>query len=617
LKRLVLLLVALLAVSTPAHASAGHGFGVGRLTGVNDALGTWSPSYDERGNLLTESRVMGGVTLNTAYSYDAASRISGITYPSGWIAKYARNAQGEVTGVTAQANATATPASIVGNIAYLGLGEADTGLTFGNGVAEARGYDLDLRPTTLTDTGTAGALVQSLTYGYDYADNVKAVTDMVNGANTQAMTYDTLNRIKTASGGYGAYAWTYDNVGNRLTEQLGSNPASQYTYTPGTSQFATYAAGGVTQTYSYTKSGNIAGSTSSPAGTPTGFTYNQADRLATASIPNAVGETLAYDWRGQMLTRTLAGDPPTVEQFQYGPANHLLEEDTGGVAQADYVYLGDRPVAAIAPASGTISYLHDDRLDTPQKATASNQTVAWAAVLNPFGVGAASGSIQQDLRMTGMFADANTGILHNGFRDLVPGFGRYLETDPIGLSGGMNTYGYVGQNPLGYVDPWGTTPWGKKWGGYIGGALGSGAGAIAGTPEAPIVGTAVGAGVGYIEGTHAGSVLGDDITNGLQVAGIWLSQIEAAGLIDLQSQYSQAAAQYPKKACMPDENHHIVPKYLGGTNNGPTVTIPAPYHQLITNAFRNEWAYGQMPPNPGRLGLIINKVYDIYPLPIE
>ncbi len=439
--------------ATLAWDQAGHGFGVGRLTGVNDALGTWSPSYDERGNLLTESRVMGGVTLNTAYSYDAASRISGITYPSGWIAKYARNAQGEVTGVTAAPNSTATPSSIVGSVAYLGLGEADTGLTFGNGVTEARGYDLDLRPTTLVDTGNAGALVQSLTYGYDYADNVKAVTDMVNGANTQAMNYDQLNRIKTASGGYGAYAWTYDNVGNRLTEQLGSNPASQYTYTPGTNRLATYLSGGVTQTYTYTQGGNIAGSTSKPKATPTAFTYNQAGRLATTSIPNAVGETLAYDWRGQMLTRTLAGDPPTVEQFQYGPANHLLEEDTGGVAEADYVYLGDRPVAAIAPASGTISYLHDDRLDTPQKATASSQAVAWAAVLNPFGVGTASGSIQQDLRMTGMFADANTALLHNGYRDLVPGFGRYLETDPIGLSGGMNTYGYVGQNPLSYVDP--------------------------------------------------------------------------------------------------------------------------------------------------------------------
>ena len=50
---------------------------------------------------------------------------------------------------------------------------------------------------------------------------------------------------------------------------------------------------------------------------------------------------------------------------------------------------------------------------------------------------------------------ASGGFLYNYFRDYNPKTGRYIESDPIGLLGGINTYSYTLNNPLSYIDPLG------------------------------------------------------------------------------------------------------------------------------------------------------------------
>ncbi|WP_165419248.1 RHS repeat-associated core domain-containing protein [Corallincola spongiicola] len=101
-------------------------------------------------------------------------------------------------------------------------------------------------------------------------------------------------------------------------------------------------------------------------------------------------------------------------------------------------------------------YFANDHLGTPQRLTDSDANLVWDAVYTPFGLADVKlETVTNNLRFPGQYYDGESGLHYNYFRDYDPNTGRYIQSDPIGLNGGLNTYGYVGGNPLRFVDPTG------------------------------------------------------------------------------------------------------------------------------------------------------------------
>ena len=109
---------------------------------------------------------------------------------------------------------------------------------------------------------------------------------------------------------------------------------------------------------------------------------------------------------------------------------------------------------------GSLLSDHTDHLDTPRLVADDTQKTVWRwEQQEPFGVNAANEDPDSDtvafefnLRFPGQYFDKETNAHYNYFRDYDPAIGRYVQSDPIGLRGGINPYSYANGDSLFFID---------------------------------------------------------------------------------------------------------------------------------------------------------------------
>jgi RHS repeat-associated protein len=137
--------------------------------------------------------------------------------------------------------------------------------------------------------------------------------------------------------------------------------------------------------------------------------------------------------------------------------------------------------------------------------------LVWRGVVDGYDIAVEVESTPLKMRFPGQYAILGNGLYYNYHRDYDPSIGRYIQSDPIGLAGGMNTYAYVGGNPVMYVDPTGEFGlFGAAVGSVIGGvsaftgAIATGA-SVSDAAIAGGIGALVGAGTGFFGGVGVGA----------------------------------------------------------------------------------------------------------------
>jgi len=424
---------------------------IGNLTRITDESGYTTFTHDMKGRVLAKTQVVtaGGTTaqFTVQYTYGTSgtstSKLETMTYPTGSRVTYRYDENGRVNTITLLQGAGTSEVPLLTNITYTPSGDIQSWQWGSSGSPTyKRTYDLDGRLTSYPVdllgtvrmmTYNAGSLVTA--YKHSGGPNPSQYDETFN--------YDAADRLSSFTLGGVATTYSYDANGNR-TQQ--TSPNVTYNYTPSSNRLSS-ASFSIPRSYTYDAAGNRTGDGL--------YTYTYSDRGRLAQVGSSTQLNIYYNALGQ---RVLKLGTTGATGYVYDEDGHTIGEYAQStLVGTETVYLGDLPIAVVTPQR--YFYVLADQIHTPLVLAQPDATTVWDwRNRDPFGNNAPVASSvlpRYDHRFPGQIADPETGLFYNYFRDYDPQTGRYIESDPIGLSGGVNTYGYAKGNPISGSDQYG------------------------------------------------------------------------------------------------------------------------------------------------------------------
>ncbi|NKC13293.1 MAG: hypothetical protein GKR94_14185 [Gammaproteobacteria bacterium] len=424
---------------------------LGQVTQVEAPEVTYSYRYDTAHRLVRQADHRGGKSIE--YHYSAGGLLNTMGDGEGHLTQYLYDPVGRLATIWA-------PNGTLVNFGYDAAGRL-TERWFDNGLATRYHYNADDTLSRLVNRRADGSQISSHAYSYNAAGLRDTYAQTLGGATRERRyTYDPLDRLTQVTDAtddslIGAY--TYDVYGNRATQDNGDGVRT-YTY-DAAHQLLTIDSGASTDMgYEYDDNGNLTRQLASGVLPVLTLNYDALDRLSSAELDDGSLETYQYDPGGRRIEKRQGA---ATERFIYSGAN--LVADYGGTwtqAAGRYTHAGiDNPLIH-TDANGASQFYQQDGLGSVVAMTDAAGTLLGAHQYDAWGTVVTRSGHLQRFGYTGREADA-TGLLYYRARYYDPGTGRFTQRDPLGFVDGVNQYAYAANNPVMFVDPFGTVATGS------------------------------------------------------------------------------------------------------------------------------------------------------------